>query len=104
MMEEEIGEYRSWKFTISNKLDELATDNNFLSFVTFPCTFWSPVLFQLYLIFKTNIVVYHMPCIQYVVLFRFRFFSQKYVTDRKYLSLQRIRFPNIVVQENSLMS
>jgi len=30
MMEEEIGEYRSWKFTISNKLDELATDNNFL--------------------------------------------------------------------------
>jgi len=30
MMEEGIGEYRSWKFTISNKLDELATDNNFL--------------------------------------------------------------------------
>lgn len=30
LMEEEIGNYRSWRSTISNKLDELATDNSFL--------------------------------------------------------------------------
>lgn len=30
LMEEEIGEYRYWRSTISNKLDELATDNSFL--------------------------------------------------------------------------